>query len=101
MILYFINNQNTLIAFVKVSLYHYKHIIYIYSCYCCGTYTVDHTPTDAGGACKTFSQRTRARATRGYCTEKKYREIVPPYALVWVSLRLAPMIGTYVESLIN
>ena len=46
-----------------------------YSCCCHSAYaidhtpltTLDHTPTDAGGAGKTSSQRTRARATRD-CT---------------------------------
>ena len=35
---------------------------------CCrrSAYAIDHAPTDAGGACKTSSQRTRARATRDY-----------------------------------
>ena len=39
----------------------------IYSCCCRSTYAIDRAPTDAGGACKISSQRTRARATRD-CT---------------------------------
>ena len=42
-------------------------LIIIYSCCCHSAYAIDHTHTDAGGACKIPSQRTRARATRG-CT---------------------------------
>ena len=30
-----------------------------------GAYTIDHTPTDTGRACKTSRQNTGARATRG------------------------------------
>ena len=41
-------------------------IIIIYSCCCRSTYAIDHAPTDAGGACKTSSQRTRARTTRDH-----------------------------------
>ena len=41
-------------------------IIIIYSCCCRSAYAIDHAPTDAGGACKTSSQRTRARTTRDH-----------------------------------
>ena len=45
----------------------YKQIIIIiYSCCCRSAYAIDHAPTDAGGACKTSSQRTRARTTRDH-----------------------------------
>ena len=40
--------------------------IIIYSCCCRSAYAIDHAPTDAGGACKTPSQRTRARTTRDH-----------------------------------
>ena len=35
-------------------------IIIMYSCCCRSAYAIDHAPTDAGGACKISSQRTRA-----------------------------------------
>ena len=41
-------------------------IIIIYSCCCRSAYAIDHAPTDAGGACKISSQRTRARTTRDH-----------------------------------
>ena len=41
-------------------------IIIIYSCCSRSAYAIDHAPTDAGGACKTSSQRTRARTTRDH-----------------------------------
>ena len=41
-------------------------IIIIYSCCCRSAYAIDHAPTDVGGACKTSSQRTRARTTRDH-----------------------------------
>ena len=42
------------------------YLIIIYSCCCRSAYAIDHAPTDAGGACKTSSQRTRARTTRDH-----------------------------------
>ena len=44
----------------------HRCIIIIYSCCCRSAYAIDHAPTDAGGACKTSSQRTRARTTRDH-----------------------------------
>ena len=51
-------------AIPAVSQYH-DNILMLLTC------TIDHTPTDAGDACKTSSQRTRTRATRE-CTPVIY-----------------------------
>ena len=42
-------------------------------------YTIDHAPTDVGGARKISSQRTRARATRGYTILITYPKILTSF----------------------
>ena len=66
-----LRHQVTCVCNVHVSAVVYMpdcfdNVIIIYSCCCRSAYAIDHAPTDAGGACKTSSQRTRARTTRDH-----------------------------------
>ena len=68
--------------------------IYIYSCCCRSAYAIDHAPTDAGGACKTSSQRTRARTTRDHTILITIQFLLPSLPYQYYSRNPGLSIGT-------